>query len=196
MKVLLFTGGMDSTAIAWMSRPDQALFIDYGHRSARGEERAARAIADAMNMPLDIRRADMSRFGHGTMSASGASLLGAKPEFWPYRNQMLITFAAMAYAARPLDEIFIGTVAGDDVHPDGRKEFVAAIDGLVAQQSQVRVSAPAIEMSTLELIRTAQVPRSILGWTFSCHTGEWACGNCRGCFKHSQVMECLEVDDP
>jgi 7-cyano-7-deazaguanine synthase len=105
---------------------------------------------------------------------------------------MLITLAAMTYAADPLAELLVGTVVGDDAHPDGRREFVSAVDSLLRQQSGVRVSAPAIDMTTLQLVRKAAVPMSLLGWTFSCHTGEWACGSCRGCNKHRQVIECLE----
>lgn len=196
MRALLFTGGLDSTALAWMLRPEKLVFFDYGQRPAKGEERAARAVASAVGIALDVRRVDMSAFGHGTMSTSGmplASASGTPDEFWPYRNQMLITLAAMTYAADPLAEILVGTVVGDDAHPDGRKEFVSAIDGLLWQQSGVRVVAPAIEMTTLQLIRKSCVPKSVLGWTFSCHTGEWACGDCRGCNKHRQVIECLEA---
>jgi 7-cyano-7-deazaguanine synthase len=161
-----------------MLKPEKLVFFDYGQRPAKGEARASHAVAAALGVELDVRRADMSAFGHGTMSISGAPLASASkaPEFWPYRNQMLITFAAMMYAAGPLTEILIGTVVGDDTHPDGSREFVSNIDELVRLQSGVRVSAPAIEMTTLQLVRKAAVPKSVLGWTFSCHTGEWACG--------------------
>lgn len=193
MRVLLLTGGLDSTALAMMLEVDRALFIDYGQRPAKGEERAARAVAEALQIPLDVRRVDLAAFGHGTMSAAGTALPSAhaSPEFWPYRNQMLITLAAMTYAADPLKEIIIGTVVGDDAHPDGRPEFLEAMDQVVSQQSRVRVVAPALGLTTLDLVRKAGVPPSLLGWTFSCHTGEWACGSCRGCNKHRNVIACL-----
>jgi 7-cyano-7-deazaguanine synthase len=195
MRALLFTGGLDSTALAWMLRPEKLIFFDYGQRSAKGEERASRAVAADVGIELNVTRIDMSAFGHGTMSTSGTPLTSESktPEFWPYRNQMLITLAAMNYASEPLTEIMVGTVAGDEAHPDGSREFVAAVGNLVCLQSGVIVSAPAIAMTTLQLIRTAGVPKAVLGWTFSCHTGEWACGSCRGCNKHRQVIECLET---
>ena len=80
----------------------------------------------------------------------------------------------------------------DDLHPDGRPEFVAAIDAVVRAQCGARVVAPAREMTTLELVAVANVPRRVLGWTFSCYTGEWACGQCRGCEKHDQVISGLD----
>lgn len=197
MRVLLLTGGLDSTALAWMLRPELALFVDYGQLPAKGEERAARGVADAVGIELQIRRVDMAQFGHGSMSPTGLPLSTSSraPEFWPYRNQMLVTLAAMALAASPLTEIVIGTVAGDDAHPDGTLDFVNALDKLIRLQAGVRVVAPAIGLSTLDLVRESAVPRSVLGWTFSCHTGEWACGSCRGCNKHRQVIECLAADE-
>lgn len=197
MRVLLLTGGLDSTALAWMLKVERGLFVDYGQRPAKGEERAARAVADALCIPLDIRRVDLSAFGNGTMSATGVELPSASraPEFWPYRNQMLITLAGMACAAEALTEIVIGTVVGDDAHPDGRPEFLEAMDRVMSEQSGVRVVAPALGMTTLELVMKAAVPRSVLGWTFSCHTGEWACGSCRGCNKHRDVIACIEEVD-
>lgn len=59
------------------------------------------------------------------------------------------------------------------------------------QEGGIRVTAPAIRMSTVELVRASGVPREILAWAHSCHTGPLACGDCRGCHKHFQVTEQL-----
>jgi 7-cyano-7-deazaguanine synthase len=101
---------------------------------------------------------------------------------------MLVTLAAMAYAEDGLTEIGLGTVITDKAHPDGRPRFLQAIDRVISVQSGVRVLAPGAKLTTLQLVETTQVPLSILGWTFSCHTGVWACGTCRGCIKHDEVM--------
>jgi 7-cyano-7-deazaguanine synthase len=187
VKVLLFSGGIDSTALAWAYRPDRLLFIDYGQIPAAGEERACRAVADTLKLPLDVHRLDLMKFGHGIMAGSTAPP-DVPPEFWPYRNQILITLAAMLYAHDGLSEIWVGTVASDKAHPDGRASFLRGIDKVVSVQSGVRVIAPALKLSTLKLVRNTKAPLSLLGWTFSCHTGEWACGTCRGCLKHDNVM--------
>ena len=96
MRVLLFSGGIDSTCIAWLERPDRLAFVDYGQIPAKGELRACRSIADALDLPLDVHTADLRSFGGGLMAGGAAE--GAAPEFWPFRNQMLITLAAMYYA--------------------------------------------------------------------------------------------------
>lgn len=56
-------------------------------------------------------------------------------------DQMLITLAGMRFVALDLKEIMIGAVA-TDVHADGRKPFVAAVDSLMSlQEGAVRVTA-------------------------------------------------------
>lgn len=190
MKVLLFSGGMDSTALAWSLRPERLTFINYGQIPAAGEERACRAISNELGLPLDVHNVDLLAFGSGAM-AGRKQQDGAQPEFWPYRNQMLITLAAMAYETQGLSALIIGTVRSDRAHPDGRAAFVRTIDRLLLIQSNVRVLAPAAKLSSQELVRQSEVPLSLLGWTFSCHTGEWACGQCRGCNKHGEVMAAI-----
>lgn len=191
MNVLLFSGGIDSTVLAWWQKPDRLLFVDYGQVSAPGEERAATPIARDLALPLDIRRVDLRAFGHGVM-VGGAALNPDAPEFWPYRNQMLVTMAAMAYADQARLTIAIGTVLGDDVHPDGSPGFRAAMNAVLASQGIATLEAPGAEASTEDLILRSGTPMSVLGWTFSCHTGAWACGQCRGCAKHEQVMSWAE----
>jgi 7-cyano-7-deazaguanine synthase len=59
------------------------------------------------------------------------------------------------------------------------------MDDLVTfQEGGLRVVAPAIELSTADLIRIAGVPPSLLAWSHSCHKADIACGNCRGCNKY------------
>lgn len=187
MRLLLFSGGLDSTALAWSLRPDQLLFLDYGQIPARGEERATVQVAKELGIPLDVRAVNLREFGGGVM-AGGSGDGSHPPEFWPYRNQMLITLAAMAYAERGLTEIIVGTVRSDRAHADGKQSFLRSIDRVISVQSGVHVSAPASKLSTLQLVLQTRVPLSVLGWTFSCHTGVWACGSCRGCLKHDDVI--------
>jgi len=189
MKVLLFSGGIDSTCLAWSERPDRLAFIDYGQIPAKGELRACKAIAEELKIPFDVLNADLRQFGSGSMAGKASADGGIVAEFWPYRNQMLITLVAMAYHDQGLREIIIGTVRSDQQHPDGRPAFLVAINNLLTSQSDVIVRAPAANQETGSLVELSNAPASLLGWTFSCHTGEWACGQCGGCHKHSEVME-------
>jgi 7-cyano-7-deazaguanine synthase len=189
MRALLFSGGIDSTVIAAWKAPDVLVTIDYGQRSAPGEIRAAAAIAKLLKTRHDILRVDCHSLGAGHLAGRPPSSLASAPEWWPYRNQLLITLCGMRYVTEELAEIMIGTVAGDEVHSDGRPEFLRAMNALMGlQEGAIRVSAPASHKMIEDLI--AEVPSSLglLAWTFSCHVGEYSCGQCRGCTKHKEVM--------
>ncbi len=161
------------------------MFVDYGQMSAPGEERACRAISAELKLPLDVVRSDLSSIGSG-MLAGKAAVNEGPAEFWPLRNQHLITVAAMAYF-KSVREILIGTVRSDAHHADGRANFRRAMQRLLKTQLDCKLVAPAATISSRTLIDRSRVPYELLGWTFSCHRGEWACGGCNGCRKHDEI---------
>jgi 7-cyano-7-deazaguanine synthase len=189
MKALLFSGGIDSSALAHWLRPDLLLTIDYGQRAANGEISAAVALADELRLNHEVLRADLSHLGQGLMAHLPSSEMASSPEWWPYRNQMLITLAGMRLITRGLQEIIIGAVSSD-THADGKTPFLASINqAMLSQEGRVKVSAPALEMTPEQLLEQSRFPSELLGLTFSCHVSEYACGFCPGCMKHSRLME-------
>jgi 7-cyano-7-deazaguanine synthase len=189
---ILLSGGIDSTALAYWLRPEVAVTVDYGQKPARGEIAAASAVAGDMGLRHEIVRVDIAHLGVGQLAGRSASLLANSAEWWPYRNQFLVTVAAMRLVSEGLSQLMLGTVASDTVHADGQVEFVDAIDKLMRlQEGQVTVIAPAYTMQATELLRASGLPKRILGWTFSCHTSEYACGQCRGCYKHLSVTKAV-----
>lgn len=190
MKAVLLSGGMDSIALAHWKRPDVAITLDYGQKAAPTELAAAAEVARILAIRHETIRVDCSTLGSGDMA--GGAPLGVAPvtEWWPFRNQLLLTLAGMRAVAIGVAELMVGSVVSDGSHADGKAEFYAAVDRLMSlQEGGIRVTAPAIGMSTAELIRVSGVPRETLSWAHSCHTGPLACGDCRGCHKHFQVTE-------
>jgi len=195
MKALLLSGGMDSIAVAYWKRPEVAITINYGQKAAEAETAAAAQVATELNLRHEILKIDCTSIGSGDMAGTDPLERAPVPEWWPFRNQLLVTFAAARGMSLGVTEIMTGSVASDKSHADGRPEFYHALDRLVAlQEGEIKVSAPALSMSTAELVRTAKVPRSLLAWSHSCHTGNLACGGCRGCLKHYEVTKDLYDD--
>lgn len=195
LKILLLSGGIESTALAYWLKPDQTLTVNYGQIAAEGEERAAAEIARELSIPHAISRIDARDLGQGTMVGQSGTNSEAAPEWWPFRNQLLATVAAMRFAGSGQGEIIVGTVASDAVHCDGRAEFVDAMDAVLSSQKPgFRYRAPALRMSTAELILKSGVSRSLLGWTFSCHVATPPCGECRGCLKHIEIMAKIDSE--
>jgi 7-cyano-7-deazaguanine synthase len=193
-RALLLSGGMDSIGIAYWKRPTLAITIDYGQRSASAEIRAASAVCIDLGIEHSVIRADLSALGSGDLAGTVALEIAAVPEWWPFRNQMLVTLAAMRCVARDHYNILIGTVRTDSAHADGSARFIGALDALLRiQEGGVTLEAPAIDRTAAELIRESGVPMEILAWSHSCHVAEHACGVCRGCRKHYDTMAELGV---
>ncbi|MFG1429344.1 7-cyano-7-deazaguanine synthase [Roseixanthobacter glucoisosaccharinicivorans] len=188
MKGILLSGGMDSIALAYWQRPDIAFTVDYGQAASKAEIAAAGQIASLLEMRHEIISVDCSSLGSGHMAGTEALDLAPAPEWWPFRNQLLVTLAGMRAVAIGVTELMVGSVASDDVHADGRRPFYEAIDGLMRlQEGELRVTAPALGLTTAALVRISGVPQSALAWAHSCHVGDLACGVCRGCVKHYEV---------
>lgn len=188
-KVLLLSGGVDSTALAYSLRPDLAITIDYGQSCAEAEVRASTKICEELELRHTVVDVDCSDLGTGELAQSEQLDVGETPEWWPFRNQLIITLTAMKGVQMGADELIVGSVKGDGQHADGRSEFYETIDDLLSlQEGNLRVSAPAIDQTSEELVGATNVPLSILGWTHSCHRSNWACGRCRGCVKRERVL--------
>ncbi|AJE98830.1 7-cyano-7-deazaguanine synthase [Pandoraea apista] len=187
---LLLSGGMDSVAIAYWQRPDVGITVAYGQRGAIAEVRAAAAVCEALGMEHHVIEADLSSLGSGDMAGTEASALAPVSEWWPFRNQMLVTLAAMKAIGLGANKLMIGTLGTDGVHADGTPEFIAAMNALLkCQEGELTLEAPAIDLSGAELVKESRVPHEILAWAHSCHVANEACGVCRGCRKHYETLE-------
>lgn len=188
-RLLLLSGGLDSTALAYWLQPELTLTIDYGQRSAEGEIVASSAIAESLGLEHAVVRANCADVGSGLLSGRTAHSLAPCPEWWPFRNQLLVTLAAAWGLARNAECLLVGSVAGDDQHVDGSPSFYAQLDRLlIMQEGQLRVEAPAITMTSAELIERSGIDGSVLGWTHSCYQASVACGQCPGCGKRQRVL--------
>ena len=191
-QALLLSGGIDSIALAYWKRPTLAITVNYGQKPFEGEARAAHAVATALGIEHRLIVCDLAHLGTGDLSDRPPVDIAPVTEWWPFRNQLLATVAGMACAGEQIDEISFGTVRSDAQHADGSLAFIQSIDALMKmQEGGIRVSAPAIDLSALELVRASGVPIEILAYSHSCHTASQACANCRGCNKHLEVMEAL-----
>lgn len=186
---ILLSGGLDSTALAYMHKPNIAFNVNYGQKPALAEFRSAQAVCDALGIVLVTINVDCSSLGSGDLSSKPAVKLAPESDWWPFRNQLLITLCAMKAVEYGCTKLLLGTVKSDQYHADGTQEFVNCINDLVSlQEGGMRVEAPAIEITSTDLIRASQIPFEILVWSHSCHKANFPCANCRGCNKHYSTL--------
>ncbi len=193
---ILLSGGMDSAALAYWKRPEVAYTIDYGQVPAAGELRAAASVCEALGIRHCVVRANCREIGSGDMAGDTPLKVAPVSEWWPFRNQLLITLAGAAALRDGVHELMFGAVSTDAIHADGKQEFFEHITRLMEfQEGGIRITAPAIELSSAELVRKSGAPLSFLAWSHSCHVAAFACGVCRGCVKHATTMKALGYED-
>lgn len=191
---LLLSGGMDSIALAWWKRPEVAFTVDYGQLAAPAEVAAASTVCKRLQIPHQVLHFAGRELGSGDMAGAAPDAHAPASDWWPYRNQFLLTLVGMKAIGLGVQRLWVGTVESDGSHQDGTIGFVSQISQLMqSQEGGMVVEAPAIGMSTSELVRVSGVPREVLAWAHSCHKAQVACGNCRGCNKYFQVWHELDA---
>lgn len=185
---------MDSIALAYWLRPEVAITLDYGQRAAEAEIAAATRVARILGMEHYVLRIDCSSLGSGDLVGSEPISDAPITEWWPYRNQMLVTLALMKAIQLGVGELMVGSVKTDAQHLDGTPEFYEQLSKLVSmQEGEIKVTAPAIGLTTVELVQKAGIPDRILMYAHSCHTSNFPCGRCHGCNKYMYVKEQLGI---
>ncbi len=184
--LLLFSGGMDSTCLLHIYKPKVALLINYGQKSFEGEKRAAKKLCKEFNVFLKIIESNISWQNN----------LIDKEEYdtWiPFRNQFLLTIAAIEASRHDISNIIIGTVNSDKKFGDGSKLFIKKINELFdTQELGIKVFAPAIEMNTNKLIQVSGIKKDLIYWCHSCDISKWACGICSSCKKYNEIIRELK----
>lgn len=191
MKILLFSGGLDSTCAAAICEPDSAVTFTYGQVPADGEVAASRKLTSLLGLEHHVVDAPLRWTGTGLLAGRAPSEKSAAPEWWPFRNQLLVTLAAAWAIGSENVELIVGAVAGDgERHVDGTRGFFDGLDDLVAmQEGGIRVRAPFLDLDPVEVVRRSGLGLDVLSWTHSCHRGSVACGDCPGCVKRRQVLD-------
>ena len=191
---ILLSGGIDSASIAYWIKPDLAININYGQKCAEAELRASAAIAKAIKIKLININIDCSSLGSGDLTGNKPIKIAPVSEWWPFRNQLLITMASMKAINFGIKELIFGAVITDSKHTDGTLKFYKKINELIQyQEGKIKISVPAIKMTSEQLVLKSKIPLSILGWTHSCHVSNYPCGICNGCSKHIQTKQKINI---
>jgi 7-cyano-7-deazaguanine synthase len=187
---ILLSGGLDSIALAHWKRPEIAFTVRYGQMAEEAEVRAASAVCNVLGIQHALLEADIGGLGTGDLVGVPSLNVAPVSEWWPFRNQFLATVAGMKAVSLGIELLLVGSVKTDGIHADGTEEFYRRLNDLMSsQEGNLQVCAPALHLTSAELIKKSGVPVSVLSWAHSCHTANSACGRCRGCNKHFSVMQ-------
>lgn len=194
-KGLLLSGGIDSICLAYGLKPDIAYTIDYGQTVAEREIYVSKYICNELNIEHRIITVDCKALGSGTLADSENVAQSPSDEWWPYRNQLLITLALMQAIKDGTNELHLATVKSDGFHKDGTKQFYDMINRLVSyQEGKIAIKCESLNFYSHELALKYKVPNLLLSIAHSCHVSNVACGKCSGCIKQLRVRVELNIE--
>jgi len=179
-RLLLYSGGADSTLLLYRDKPDACLFVRYGQKHMK-EYWFARKHCDATNTPL--YEVEIPRL-------QGSSLTGDSGSFVvPARNLLFAALAANFAEANGFDEILLGCNKDDRKgFPDCCGDFwIAVTEAMKAAQLKVYPRIPLTNFTKKQILRKLDeigVGRSDV---WSCYEGgETTCGKCAACHQQHQ----------
>jgi len=183
-EVLLFSGGMDSVALAHAYPEATLLHVNIGTPSQQAEGRVIKRIGDALGRWIEFVNVPLSRYE-------------LPNKILPIRNAILALVASQ-YAPK----VLLGSTAGDTTH-DKDETWAAQMTGLIRWMSQDNEkspyrwigsgNAPPVVEVPFRTMTKAQILRayidtdgreSAMRASRSCYeTGTRECGKCRSCFR-------------
>ncbi len=193
-KALLLSGGVDSICLAYGLKPEIAYTIDYGQKVAEREIYVSKFICKELDIDHKVIKIDCSSLGSGTLINSEKLNLSPSDEWWPYRNQLIITLALMQGIKDEISELHLASVKSDEFHKDGTKQFYDFINKLVTyQEGNIAIQCKSLDFFSHELAVKYKVPINLLSIAHSCHISNIACGKCSGCLKQLRVRHELKI---
>ena len=193
--LLLLSGGIDSICLASQHRPKVCFTVDYGQCAAQAEINSAKEVCKSLGLRHIHQKVKIGFLGSGQMAGQSNSPVSPNSEFWPFRNQFLVTLAGMLALKEECTQVMIASVSSDQRHVDGSSTFRSLLHQLLSlQEGNLSLVAPAAEMTSEMLVRASGITFDVLAWAHSCHTGNTACGRCPGCLRHSQVMQSVGLN--
>lgn len=216
--VVLLSGGLDSATALAIAQADGfnalALSFRYGQRHEI-ELHAARDVAAAAGVREHrVVAIDLRVFGGSALTARIAvpkdrdAADGDIPiTYVPARNTIFLAYALAFAEVRGAQDIYIGVNALDySGYPDCRPEYIAAFEKMAALATRagvegrpVRLHAPLMHLTKVEIIRRGRELGVDYGLTRSCYDPDAAgraCGHCDTCRLRLAAFAQLGRTDP
>lgn len=205
--ITLLSGGLDSVvssyAVAREGGAGEAVFFDYGQRSAKRELKSAKAIAArlrlgfrAIKLPFlaEVTRTALvmndkviPQIKPGKLDDRDETEKSAQAVWVPNRNGLFLNVAAALAEGMGLSRIVVGFNAEEAAtFPDNSANFVTKAEEFfrLSTLSGMEVVAPTLGMNKTEIVQYGlklDVPFDLI---WSCYLGgRKLCGTCESCLR-------------
>ena len=209
-KLLVYSGGIDSTSMLYEYADKIALAVNfhYGSNHNDRERRCARENCTRLGIELiEIDLNFMAKYFESSL-LSGADAIPSgdyddnnmRSTVVPFRNGIMLSIAAGLAESRGLKSVMLANHAGDHaIYPDCRPGFVDAMSLAISEGTyeHINIFAPYTNLTKAEIIARGAAAGVDFNLTYSCYCGgENHCGECGTCRERRQSFIDAGVTDP
>ena len=209
-KLLVYSGGLDSTALLYEFRDEIALAVNFHYGSNHNQRERMFAKENCLRLGIELLEIDLDFMGLHFESSllSGAQDIPSgnyddenmRSTVVPFRNGIMLAIAAGLAESRGLKAIMLANHAGDHaIYPDCRPEFVDAMSQAISfgTYQGIKLLAPYTLLSKADIVRRGAEAGADFSLTYSCYRGrEEHCGNCGTCRERREAFKDAGIEDP
>jgi 7-cyano-7-deazaguanine synthase len=201
--LLLCSGGLDSTTLAFLLVRDEIsfvpLFINYGQHCAETELSTAQSVLPP-SVRLDLKRIDIADVYRGTPSR-----LISEPDLWkepvedsdlylPYRNILFLSVGSAYAQAHDINVVYAAFIDSNHAKEiDCSAEFFRRLTELLAEYGSVEIRMPFRDFSKQRVVELAAELGVPIGITYSCQASSAVpCGACPNCVERLAALRAVE----
>lgn len=200
--VLLASGGMDSTTLAyWLearSIPFTPLFLDYGQHCVDREYQALLELLprSAVGSTTRVCVADVYRGSDSRLIVEAdlwTERVTADDMYLPYRNLLLLTVGAAFAQARRLRQVYSAFINSNHAKElDCSASFFRELGHVLASYGGVEIVMPFREMTKSQVARVGLDLGVPIAKTYSCQVASAVpCGVCPNCVDRLDAFESI-----
>lgn len=203
--VLLASGGMDSTVLAYdlekKGKNIIVLFLDYGqHCMAKEYETLKRVIPVCYGKNIKIIKiGDVYKDSNSRMIIEAnlwVDNVVAEDLYLPYRNLLFLSIAsayAQSIGVKNVYSAFINSNHANEI--DCSMEFFTKLEALLEGYGSVKISMPYRELSKIQVAMLGLTLGAPIAQTYSCQVNSQnPCGACPNCVDRIEAMNNLIKD--
>lgn len=209
-KLLVYSGGLDSTTMLYEYAPEIALAVSFDYGSNHNAREISCAALNCSRLGIEhivIPLAFMAdHFSSSLLSGPDAIPDGEyapdnlRSTVVPFRNGIMLAVAAGLAESRGLHAVMLANHAGDHaIYPDCRPEFVDAMsDAIMAgTDCHIRLVAPYTHLTKTQIIERGARLGVDYSITYSCYRGgDIHCATCATCLERRRSFILAGVADP
>lgn len=211
--VVSLSGGVDSAVTLAVALKDgytcQGVGFRYGSKHNRYENKAAKAVAEAMGVPfhlLDLKKI-FEGFPSSLMQASDEEIPeghyeedSMKSTVVPSRNIIFASILSGYAQSVGAEQVWLGIHAGDHfIYPDCRPEFFEAMSKAVELGTDMKVAlvAPFLHNNKVDIVKRGFLLDVHFELTRTCYKAQKiACGKCGSCVERLEAFRESGLKDP